>query len=328
MNGPFIVAQASTTGVARDAQEKSVRVIKVTKPLDGQAITIDLGYQQTTKLDLTSVATEKMTRVHIGEKLIILFDNKATVTVEPFFNSMGVPRQDLIVEVPGRVLASSDFAAAFPITTDPSVLSAGSETVPASGASFTNTYVEPLENAPASGASFSNTPVAPLLRPDPLPLLGPDDGIAVTPLTASFTDPPPEVLAALSVQLGILTVGGSGDDGLAGGPGNDTLTGNEGANSFILAQVGSVDTVTDYSFAQGDELDLSGLLDAAFAAGDNINDFVRLQQDGADVTVQVDTTGPSDGANFVNVAVLAGYGSSNTDFVRVVFENQAHQLSA
>ena len=61
----------------------------------------------------------------------------------------------------------------------------------------------------------------------------------------------------------------------------------------------------------------------AFAPGDNIDDFVRLHQDGADVTVQVDITGPSDGANFVNVAVLAGYGSSNPDFVRVVFENQA-----
>ena len=129
----------------------------MTKPSDGQAITVDLGYEQQAKLDLTAVANEKMTLVHIGEKLIFLFDNNATVTVEPFFNSMGVPRQDLTVEVPGRDMSSSEFAAVFPITTDQSVL-------PAAG-----------DQIPASGANFSNASVDPLLSPDPLPLLGPEE---------------------------------------------------------------------------------------------------------------------------------------------------------
>ena len=97
MNGPFVVAQASTAEAT--APKKPIRIVKVTKPSDGQAITVDLGYQQQSKLDLSGVANEKMTLVHIGEKLIILFDNNATVTVEPFFNSMGVPRYDLTVEV-------------------------------------------------------------------------------------------------------------------------------------------------------------------------------------------------------------------------------------
>ena len=122
MNGPVVVAQAST-GQAT-APKKPIRIVTVTKPTDGQALTIELGYEQQSKLDLTSVANEKMTLVHIGEKLIILFDNNATVTVEPFFDSMGVPRQDLTVEVPGRDMSSSDFAAVFPITTDQSVLAA------------------------------------------------------------------------------------------------------------------------------------------------------------------------------------------------------------
>ena len=156
MNGPFVVAQANVAGAAA-AVKKPVRIVKVTKPSDGQAITVDLGYEQQTKLDLTAVANEKMTLVHIGEKLIILFDNNATVTVEPFFDSMGVPRQDLTVEVPGREMSSSEFAAVFPITTDPSVL-------PAAG-----------DQIPASGANFSNASVDPLLSPDPLPLLPPEE---------------------------------------------------------------------------------------------------------------------------------------------------------
>ena len=123
MNGPFVVAQASTAEAT--APKKPIRIVKVTKPSDGQAVTVDLGYQQQAKLDLSSVANEKMTLVHVGEKLIILFDNNATVTVEPFFNSMGVPLQNLTVEVaPGRELPSGEFASVFPITTDQSVLAA------------------------------------------------------------------------------------------------------------------------------------------------------------------------------------------------------------
>jgi len=96
MNARVIVAQANPTASAPGAQP---RVVRVTKPQSGEATTVDLGYGQKAKLDLSGVANERMTLVHIGEKLIILFDNNATVTVQPFFDSMGVPRQDLTVEV-------------------------------------------------------------------------------------------------------------------------------------------------------------------------------------------------------------------------------------
>ena len=74
--------------------------------------------------------------------------------------------------------------------------------------------------------------------------------------------------------------------------------------------------------------DEQDLLDANFQDGDSVDDFVQLEQSGADVQVQVDSNGPSGGANFVDVAVLSGYGTSNADIVRVVFENQTQQLSA
>ena len=117
MNGPFVVAQASTAEAT--APKKPIRIVKVTKPSDGQAITVDLGYEQQTKLDLTSVANEKMTLVHIGEKLIILFDNGASVTVHPFFDSMGKALPNVAVEfTPGQDLPSSEFVSKFPITSE------------------------------------------------------------------------------------------------------------------------------------------------------------------------------------------------------------------
>ncbi|WP_374452609.1 right-handed parallel beta-helix repeat-containing protein [Phenylobacterium sp.] len=56
-------------------------------------------------------------------------------------------------------------------------------------------------------------------------------------------------------------LGGAGDDRLNGGPGADTLTGGAGADRFEFrpADLGSVDTITDYSKAQGDKILLSEL---------------------------------------------------------------------
>ena len=157
MNAPFVVAQAgsgSPTGI------RPVRTVKVTKPQGDQAVTVELGYDQNYKLDLSAISNEKITLIHIGEKLIILFDNKSTVTVAPFFDSMNVPLSNVIVETAGRDFSSGDFALAFPITTDQSVLTAAGAT----GAVGT----------PPSGADFHGSSVDPLNVPNPLPLLPPE----------------------------------------------------------------------------------------------------------------------------------------------------------
>ena len=54
MNGPN-VAQANTTGTA---QIKPVKVVKVTKPSDGLAITVELGHDQQIKVDPIAIAGE------------------------------------------------------------------------------------------------------------------------------------------------------------------------------------------------------------------------------------------------------------------------------
>ena len=53
--------------------------------------------------------------------------------------------------------------------------------------------------------------------------------------------------------------GQGGDDRLDGRGGNDTLTGGLGADTFVYSNGGGADTITDFSHAQGDRIDLSGL---------------------------------------------------------------------
>src|SRR5712675_1319903 len=137
MNGQFQVAQATGTGTSNS--NAVPRIYKLTKPLTDQAVIVNVGYDQKVQVDFSAIANEKITLVHVGEKLIILFDNQSTVTVEPFFDSRHDALGNLSIEVaPGRDLSVSEFASTFTITTDASVL-------PASGTDG---------NAQASGANF------------------------------------------------------------------------------------------------------------------------------------------------------------------------------
>ena len=150
-------------------EDGGVRVVKVVKPDSDQAVTLELGYDQKVKLDLSGVANEKLTLVHIGEKLIILFDNQSTVTVHPFFDSMGVPLSNVSVIVSsGQDLPSGEFVSTVPISTDTTLL-------PTAGPGTAATE--------KSGAFFTDVPVDPLLLPNPLPLLPPEQlpGIVFTP---------------------------------------------------------------------------------------------------------------------------------------------------
>jgi hypothetical protein len=112
---------------------------------------------------------------------------------------------------------------------------------------------------------------------------------------------------------------GSGEDALLGNAGNDTLTGGSGADRFVYALAGAanVDTITDYRASSGDVIELSALLDEAFEPTSSVGDFARLVQTGSDITVQVDVNGTAGGANWADVAILSGYGTSGADTVRV-----------
>src|SRR6476646_11334850 len=152
MNGPFQVAQLSST--ANPISTGPARIFTLTKPLADQSVVINLGYEQKVKVDFSAIAKEKITLVHIGEKLIILFDNQSTVTIEPFFDSRHDALKNLTIEVaPGRELSVSEFASAFPITTDQSILPAagsGNGNAQGSGANFNPYAVDPLAPVPTN----------------------------------------------------------------------------------------------------------------------------------------------------------------------------------
>ncbi|WP_456732059.1 T1SS-143 repeat domain-containing protein [Bradyrhizobium sp. USDA 3364] len=146
---------AQATGVSNSTNSAPVRIYKLTKPLTDQAVVVNLGYDQKAKVDFSSIANEKITLVHIGEKLIILFDNQSTVTVEPFFDSRADGQNNITIEMaPGRDVSVQEFASLFPISTDGSVLPAADNGGNSNG------------NAQASGAYFSPFAVDPL---DPVP---------------------------------------------------------------------------------------------------------------------------------------------------------------
>jgi hypothetical protein len=136
MNERIVVAQATSLQVASLAQP---RIVKVTKPQGDQSIVLDLGDDHGAKLDLSAIADEKPTLVHMGTKLIILFDNQSTVTAEPFFDLSGKPLADLNVELGAGRVNGEQFAQLFAIAEDRSILPD-----PASGADFHDASIDLL----------------------------------------------------------------------------------------------------------------------------------------------------------------------------------------
>ncbi|TDK41126.1 calcium-binding protein [Antarcticimicrobium luteum] len=121
--------------------------------------------------------------------------------------------------------------------------------------------------------------------------------------------------------------GGDGDDWLNGGRGDDVLTGGDGADSFIFgpANLGSVDTITDFSSAEGDIVRLNridadaateendaftfvGYVDFSGAAGElravDLGDTQRIEGDvdgdgAADFTIDITGAAPAQADWFV-----------------------------
>src|ERR1700759_4273934 len=120
MDRPIILAQVNGP---QGPNTTPPQVIAVSKPQGGQSITLHLD--GATKLDLSAIANENITLVHVGDRLIIPFDNHAEVTITPFYSDTGQPLPDITVELgPNHDVTSSQFASDFPITTDASVLPA------------------------------------------------------------------------------------------------------------------------------------------------------------------------------------------------------------
>lgn len=123
--------------------------------------------------------------------------------------------------------------------------------------------------------------------------------------------------------------GGNNDDNLRGSRGQDTLTGGGGGDRFIFVStndstfaIAQRDTITDFSSAEGDHIDLA-LIDAETGVAGNqafhlVTQFtgdkgeLRVKLDGADVLVLADVNG--DGAADFAIRVLGVTGLTATDF--------------
>jgi len=120
----------------------------------------------------------------------------------------------------------------------------------------------------------------------------------------------------------------SGSDLLVGGIDNDTLTGGPGADTIVFREIGSanIDHIVDYNAAEGDKIDLQALLDTNFDSGSDISDFVKLTQDGNNITVAVDTDGTGGGANFSDVCILENCGTPGNNLT-VLADGYDHHLT-
>jgi hypothetical protein len=99
--------------------------------------------------------------------------------------------------------------------------------------------------------------------------------------------------------------GQEGNDRIIGGAGADTVHGGSGADTFVLHAPGTgVDTIKDFSLAQGDKLDLSDVLAAYDPLSDALSDYVKVTDSAAGTVVQVNVAGT--GSNFQTVALLEG----------------------
>ncbi|HEX5843313.1 MAG TPA: type I secretion C-terminal target domain-containing protein, partial [Pseudomonas sp.] len=119
-------------------------------------------------------------------------------------------------------------------------------------------------------------------------------------------------------------IGGEGDDILIGELDNDNLTGNGGADTFVFAEAGvdHADVITDYSFADGDKIDLGALLDANFGVvSSTVTDFVQITEVVGGATLQVDVDGS--GGDFVEVATLENVSAG--DKVMLLIGGQEHE---
>ncbi|HSV77930.1 MAG TPA: Ig-like domain-containing protein, partial [Ramlibacter sp.] len=93
-----------------------------------------------------------------------------------------------------------------------------------------------------------------------------------------------------------VVVGGQGADALAGGDGGDTFV-------FRSGELGTVDTITDFSADDGDMLAIGALLDG-YAAGADLGQYVSLHETADGTLVAINADGQ--GTDFQDLVLLQG----------------------
>ncbi|PWB65683.1 MAG: hypothetical protein C3F17_03415 [Bradyrhizobiaceae bacterium] len=138
MNAPVVIAQAGPPGPG-----EAPRTIRMSKPQGGAAVVLQLD--GAARLDPSAIAAEQITLVRVGERLVILFDNQATVTLAPFFGADGAPVPGLSLQLgAGQAVDAARFADLFPISDDQSILPAAGEGARNTGGQFGTFSIDSL----------------------------------------------------------------------------------------------------------------------------------------------------------------------------------------
>lgn len=101
---------------------------------------------------------------------------------------------------------------------------------------------------------------------------------------------------------------GNGNDILIGGKGADVLSGGEGSDTFVFQSITkAIDTIIDFNSTE-DTIDLRQIFAKSKFAGesdlDRFTQFVRLEQDGDNTVMQLDTDGNGAETTFTTLANL------------------------
>nr|WP_281422877.1 type I secretion C-terminal target domain-containing protein [Sphingomonas yunnanensis] len=124
-------------------------------------------------------------------------------------------------------------------------------------------------------------------------------------------------------------VGGGGNDWLYGGAGNNALTGGGGADRFVIT-AGSNDTITDFRFADGDKIDLSGIDAIATNAAGTLDHFSFVAggkfTGRAGQLIVAEDVAAADGAHWIVQGDTNGDG--HADFALHVTSLDGHLLTA
>jgi hypothetical protein len=87
--------------------------------------------------------------------------------------------------------------------------------------------------------------------------------------------------------------GGAADDFFHGAAGANSFTGGTGADAFLFTgSSAKVDIITDFNAAEGDLLDISGVLDGLST---RLTDYVRIRRSGSDALVEISAAGLNSG---------------------------------
>jgi peptidyl-prolyl cis-trans isomerase A (cyclophilin A) len=123
-------------------------------------------------------------------------------------------------------------------------------------------------------------------------------------------------------------MGGGGNDTLDGASGADKLTGAAGSDRFVFtaaaladAQAATplIDWITDFNrgntgtfnAGEGDRIDVTALVSAAFLGGQQVGNLVRVLSDGTNARLQVDADGTANGSGWVTLARVDGLQAGN-----------------